>query len=354
MKRTSGAVLALCLLSVPVHAGDLDPKLVETVQKSVDKGLRFLRGKQEQNGSYGNHVGLTSMALLAFLESHRDYKVDEGPFISGALTWLVSHAREDGAITGDATPTYNTALAIMALHAADAKKYAAQISAGQAFLVKFQSDEDQKYKKTDKFYGGIGYGGDERPDLSNLQYALDALKRTDYDPKSDVWSKAQLFVTRCQNRSESNDQGWAGDDGGFVYAPEQSPAGGTKSYGSMGFAGLKSLIFTHAKKDDPRVKAAWGWIQKNYDFNQHPGMGTTSYFYYLQTAASALEAYGEEAVPDEKGRKRSWRSDLLTKLISLQRADGSWLNDNPKYWEGNPLLATARAIISINHAVGRK
>ncbi|MCA9544863.1 MAG: hypothetical protein KC613_10750, partial [Myxococcales bacterium] len=262
----------------------------------------------------------------------------------------------DGAITGDATPTYNTALAIMALQAVDKKKFANEIAGGQKFLVKFQSDEEQKYEPSHKFYGGIGYGGDERPDLSNLQYALEALKKTDYDPESDVWAKAQTFVSRCQNRSESNDQGWAGDDGGFVYAPGQSPAGQTKdgkflSYGAMSFAGLKSLMFTKAKKDDPRVQAVWQWISKNYDFSQHPGMGTTSYFYYLQTAAGALEAFGEPTVPDEKGRKRAWAADLANRLMSLQKADGSWTNENPKYWENNPLLATTRAVISLNHTL---
>jgi squalene-hopene/tetraprenyl-beta-curcumene cyclase len=83
-------------------------------------------------------------------------------------------------------------------------------------------------------------------------------------------------------------------------------------------------------------------------------MGTTSYFYYLQTAASALEAFGEPEIADDKGRKRSWKADLVTKLLSLQKPDGSWVNDNPKYWEGNPLLATTRAVASINHAMGRK
>ena len=39
------------------------------------------------------------------------------------------------------------------------------------------------------------------------------------------------------------------------------------------------------------TKARWRWVKENYDFNAHPGMGTTAYYYYLQTAASALEAY---------------------------------------------------------------
>lgn len=346
-------IIAACLaLALPVTGyAQIDAALGAKAKKSVDKGLNFLRYKQEKNGSYGHHVGLTAMVVLAYTDSHRNYKADEGPFVGRAVEWIAKQARADGAITGDGTPTYNTALAIMALHAADKKKYKKLVEGGQKFLVKFQSDEDHNYKKADKFYGGIGYGGDERPDLSNLQYALEALKKTDYDPNSDVWNKAQIFISRCQNRSESNDQKWAGNDGGFVYAPEQSMAGGTKSYGAMSFAGLKSLLFTQAKKDDPRVKAAWEWIRKNYDFDQHPGMGTTSYFYYLQTAAAALEAFGKAEVPDAKGRKRSWSKDLVVKLMAQQKQDGSWINGNPKYWEGNPVLATARAVSTLNHAL---
>ncbi|MFN3202239.1 MAG: prenyltransferase/squalene oxidase repeat-containing protein [Bradymonadia bacterium] len=332
----------------------VDPAVADKAKKSVDKGLRFLRGLQdEKTGSYGNHVGLTSMVLTAFARSHRKYGYADGPYISRAADWLVSQSRADGAISGDATPTYNTALAIIALHAVDKVKFKDQIKRGQDFLARFQTDEDQKYKPTDKYYGGIGYGGDERPDLSNLQYALEALRETDYDPKSDVWGKAEVFISRCQNRSESNDQGWAGDDGGFVYEPgaSKSKEGKLASYGAMTFAGLKSLIFTDVKKGDPRVGAAWGWIKKNYTFDEHPGMGQTSLFYYYQTAASALKAYGEATIPDGKGRPRNWANDLITKLMSMQKADGSWKNDDPKYWEGNPLLATARAVISMNAAL---
>ncbi len=330
----------------------LSPEFVSKAKKAVDRGLRFLRGKQSDDGSYGGHVGMTAMALVAFAESHRKYRYEDGPFIRLAADWVAKQARTDGAITGDATPTYNTALAITALNAVGKKRFKTQVKAGQDFLVRFQSDEDMKYRESDKFYGGIGYGGDERPDLSNLQYALEALQKTDYDPDSDVWAKAQKFVTRCQNRSESNDQPWAGNDGGFVYAPQvDNPAGGTKSYGALTFAGLKSLILTRAKKDDPRVLAVWEWIKKNYDFTIHPGMDTTSYYYYLQTAAEALHTYGKAVVPDDKGRARVWSKDLIKRMLFLQKKDGSWVNSNKRYWEGNPIIVTARAVITLNRAL---
>ena len=223
---------ALCLLAGNAQAGETDSlpaDLVKAVKKSVDRGLKFLRTQQESDGSYSHHVGVTGTVLLAFGESHRNYAYDEGPFIGLAADWLATQVQKNGSISGANTPTYNTALAIMGLNAVDSKKFATEIKGGQSFLVGFQTDEDLKYKESDKFYGGIGYGGDERPDLSNLQYALEALRKTSYDPSSDVWAKAQKFVTRCQNRSESNDQEWATDDGGFVYAPFQSFAGGTRS-----------------------------------------------------------------------------------------------------------------------------
>ena len=331
------------------------PQLQKRAKDAIDKGVRFLRQQQAADGSYGHHVGLTAMALLAMAESPRKYTPGDGPFIRRALDFIASQARANGSITGEETPTYNTALAIMALHVLDASKYKKEIEGGQRFLVKFQSDEDQNYTKRDKYYGGIGYGGDERPDLSNLQYALEALKKTDFDEESDVWEKAELFVKRCQNFTEEDEQDvlerpWAGNDGGFIYEPGASRAGGTKSYGAMTFAGLKSLMFTkQSNKRDPRVKAAIGWIRENYDFNTHPGMGTTAYFYYLQTAASALEAYGENYLPSTSGTKHNWGADLVSKFIYLQQADGSWVNEDRKYWEGNKILVTARAIITLNH-----
>ena len=59
--------------------------------------------------------------------------------------------------------------------------------------------------------------------MSNLYIALEGLKAASTDPKDPVWQKALVFVNRSQNRSESNDQTWAANDGGFVYMPGWNP-----------------------------------------------------------------------------------------------------------------------------------
>ena len=80
----------------------LPAELVTKAKKAVDKGLRFLRSKQAKDGSYGKHVGLTGMTLMAFGNSHRKYRYDDGPFIQRAADWMAKQARADGAVTGEA------------------------------------------------------------------------------------------------------------------------------------------------------------------------------------------------------------------------------------------------------------
>jgi len=328
------------------------PDLSAKAKDSIDRALKWMRSQQESNGSYGNHPGVTAMVVLAFLQSPRKYTESDGPFIRRAVEYVASMAKPNGAIFDKNLPTYNTALGILALHATGNPAYADIVRRGQAFLVGLQAAEHNHYAETDKFYGGIGYGSDERPDLSNLQFALEALVETGYSGDKKVFRRAVKFLERCQNRSESNDQGWASDDGGFIYSPSESKAGGTTSYGSMTYAGLKSLMYAEVEASDPRVTGAMQWVQRNYDLQSHPGMGDTGLYFYYQTFAKALSVYGTREITDSRGRKHDWAAELVDTMLARQRPEGYWINDNPKYWEGNKLMATARALLAIEAALG--
>ena len=101
-------LMLLCLVTLNAQAQTKEalPKdLVVEVKKAVDRGLKFLRSKQESDGSYSHHVGVTGTALLAFGESHRNYKYDEGPFIGLAADWLLTQVKPNGSISGANTPT---------------------------------------------------------------------------------------------------------------------------------------------------------------------------------------------------------------------------------------------------------
>src|SRR4029078_7049459 len=98
-----------------------------------------------------------------------------------------------------------------------------------------------------------------------------------------TYQKALVFVSRCQNyKSEFNTAPWAekNNDGSFIYTGangggERRTDEGTKTdmggYGSMTYAGVKSMIYCGVGKDDPRMKKALEWIAKNHTLHDHTG-----------------------------------------------------------------------------------
>ena len=233
MKRLFLAVLTGLAVAVPAYgaADDMNAQTRAKAQQAIDAGLKFLKSKQAANGSIGNSVGLTALALRAILEDPRGVSAADKPAIERYAAFIVSKVNPDGSIVEiKHDESYNTAVAITALAATKDPKYAQVIANGQKYITKTQIGESRGFMPVDNWYGGLGYGGDERPDISNLYIALESLRATSLDPKDPVWQKALIFVNRMQNRSESNDQKYAGNDGGFLYSPAYNPpeyGGGT-------------------------------------------------------------------------------------------------------------------------------
>lgn len=352
------AVLALVATLHPValeaaQGENMDPALRTKGRRAVDAGIHFLRQSQAEDGSLSKSVGITALALRAMVESYRKYGTYDGVFITRPISFLLANVRKDGSISESLQNTsYNTSAAIAALVATRRPEYADTINKAQAFLKGHQVDESEGYAPDHHYYGGIGYGTSERPDLANTYLAIEALAASGLAADDPAWAKAMNFLKRCQNRSESNDQAWAANDGGFTYMPGWSPNGGTGSYGGMTHAGLFSLLMSHVDKSDPRVTAAFDWVRTNYSVDENPGAkNNAGLFYYYNVFAKSLSAYGEKEIKDKKGVVHNWRNDLVTKLVSMQAKDGSWVNPYSTLWaEGDKNLVTAWAVIALNIA----
>lgn len=349
-------------------------------EDALKRGALYLLAVSE-NGRWGPpgepEAGLTAMVLggLQALPEPRPEAVQAG--IDNGLEWLVSLQDADGSIHDGKMKNYITSAAVLALVKSGRKDYAPVIAKARDYLMRLQADEGEGYSEGDRYYGGIGYGSAERPDLSNLQFALEALDAAGVDSSDAAFQRALKFLERTQNRSESNDteiesEGGtikSGDDGGAAYAPGDSKAGydtlpdGTKvprSYGSMTYALLKGYLFAGLPKDDPRMQSAWKWVTANYTLDVNPGFEKADdpdaayqgLFYYFLTMAKALDLYGQESVVDGEGVEHEWRAELCGRLIAMQsKADGSWINQNsPRWWEGNPTLATAYAMLTLGTA----
>lgn len=327
---------------------ELDLSLKHEAERAIDKGLVYLRKSIAKDGSWSDHPGVTALVLRAFAGAPDKYTVNDGMMMKVAANYLVNLQKPDGSIFDKELPNYVTANSVIALVELDKEQYDSVIKRAQAFLIGSQFDEGEGYSSDHNYYGGIGYGSKIRPDMSNLQTALEALKVSGLPADNEAWQKAVTFINRCQNRSESNDEQWAGNDGGFIYRPGESKVTGThQSYGSMTYAGLKSFLHADVDKDDPRVVAAYDWIRDNYTVEENPGMGLQGLFYGYHTFSKALEAYDKDIIIDTDGEKHNWRNDLVEKLVAIQAPDGSWVNENNRWWESDKNLCTAYSVIAL-------
>ena len=365
IKTQQGFILILFLMFAVVQSGITAHhetgaseyhELNKQVVASIDRGLEWLKGQQAEDGLFAEHPGITALALTAFLR-HPENKYAEAdhPFIQKGLQRLVDMQQSNGAIYDiemqPALPNYNTSISIMALSSTGNPKYAKVIEKAQGFLKGLQvTDEESVY------FGGIGYGSrQDVKDLSNLNIAIQALKESGSDDQ-EVWDNAIKFLERAQNRSESNDQSWAGNDGGFIYAPDGESKAGTdaagspRSYASMTYAGLLSFIYANVDKDDERVQAAFKWIKEHFTLEENYGMGAQGLYYNYHTMAKALRLYGQATFVDSKGISHDWYREFAEKLISVQKPDGSWVNENSRWMEALPVLATSYAILSLDTA----
>lgn len=359
--------VALC--SAVVAGGWLAPgsasaQEAKTYDQMVSKAIEFLGTKsQAADGSYNAKAGpaITALVTAAILSHGRS---PDDPQVAKALKYLEGFVREDGGIHAPETfhKNYETALGLLAFSLANKNgKYDAILKKGDAYVKSLQWGGEDGKVASDVEYGGAGYGRSKRPDLSNTSFFLDALKATGNDENSEAIKRALVFVSRCQNlETEHNTTPFAAKkpDGGFYYTPagggnsqagNDPDTGALRSYASMTYAGLKSMIYAGLKKDDPRVVAAKKWLAKNYDLRSNPGMGQAGLYYYYNTMAKTLQAVGDDKFVDDKGVAHDWRKEIIETLAAEQQPDGSWVNKEPKWMEGDTAIVTGYALLALSH-----
>jgi squalene-hopene/tetraprenyl-beta-curcumene cyclase len=335
----------------------------QAFQQAVDRAIGFLQIKaQAPDGSYAaaSGPGVTAVVAAAILHNGRS---PDDPVVSKSLKYLEKFVQPDGGVYRPETfyRNYETSLALVCFAAANRDgRYAKLIKSADHFLKSIQWGEEQGYDQSNFSYGGAGYGKSKRPDLSNTSFLMDALRAAGDGPDDPAVKRALVFISRCQNlEGPGNTTGFAAKnpDGGFYYSAAsgglseagKTPSGGLRSYGSMTYSGLKSMIYAGVGPDDPRVKAAFAWIQKYYDLKSNPGMGSNGLYYYYQVFGKALDAMGVVQVADAGGAKHDWRRELRDELIRRQQPNGSWVNDNPRWLEGEPSLVTGYALLSLSY-----
>ena len=371
------------LSAFPAETKALSAKDIVRAQEMINGGIKYLLSRQNKNGGWSINgafePAITGLALRALLQ-HPDFTTSS-PAIQKGLTRLLSYQQSDGGIYNppEGKGNYCTSIAVYALAAARDPKYKPNLDRAIQYLRKLQitpgsvSPEGKKISADHPYIGGVSYGKQHgRPDLNNLGWWVAAMNSAQVPSSDPAMQRAVAFVSRCQNRSESNSLAWAKDganDGGFIYAPAkrdinvgESKAGtglggrGLRSYGSITYVGFLSLLHAGLTKNDPRVKAAYAWFARNWTLDANPNMPKARnqqgmYFYYNAFSRS-LRGFGRDTIQTPGGAKHNWRAELIDALARRVGKDGSWVNQAESRWsEGNPVLTTAYEILALEETL---
>jgi squalene-hopene/tetraprenyl-beta-curcumene cyclase len=340
--------------------------LRDRVKEAISLSVRWLGTQQQSDGSFvdrsivnqdgsigspGINPALTALVVYGIAKSPLADEMLDTPMIRRAVAYIKSNIRPDGGIYKEAfAATYQTSVCLCALASLKDPANARILAASQEYLKSSQAAEPAGLSRTDPSYGGWGYShGSREADLSNLQFALTALKESGLSSDDAVWEKALQFVERCQNLRL---------DGGFIYRPGESKAGiddqgNYRSYMSMTYAGLLSFIYCSVDKEDPRVRGALQWLQKNYSLEENLPIGKRGLYYSYHTMAKALAAFGERTFVDSRGTKHDWFQELASTLLKKQSPEGFWVNTSSAWLETDKVLVTAYTILALSEGLGQ-
>ena len=359
MKQIVVCLTALLLLPTPITyaqnpSAGLSATTRQKLMDSLTKGAAYLKSQQRPDGTFDANIGVTGMAAAALLRQPGSH-ADALATTAKTLDQLRSLAKPDGGIYERIIPHYITAVSVMALAAGGRPADRPVIDKARQYLADHLLDEGEGLKPGDKFYGAMGYGGTNGEltgDIISLEFALRAMKEAGAAANDPAWNKAIQFLQRTQNNSETNDQSWSSNDGGFIYYPGTSEIRGTTmSYGAGTYAGLMSYSWANVRKTDARVQSALKWIRENYTLDENPGIGQKTLYYYYMVFAKALQAVGDDIIVDARGQRHNWREELAAKLIALQKPEGYWVNTDPAEMQNNRVLVTSFTMMAIEAAL---
>ena len=371
---------------------------VETrARAAIGKGLDWLLAQQQTNGvwSSAQNPALTAMPAWALSASGRE---QDWKAIGKAVAFIKECAQPDGGIyvvvpgrRGGSYGTYNTAICMTALHYCD--------NVGSTRLLQ----KAREYVATTQLTGleggnngGFGYEAANSPraggaDLNNSAWVISAMaltqdveeRRPAGEKRADIdWEAALGYVDRMQVKADAPGSD-PNDAGGFLYRlPDKGrngppstipmadgkppagerPAGGPpplggrpmlRSYGSITYSGLLSMLYARVGRDDPRIVSAVDYARRHWTLDENPGQGQQGIYFYYTIMARALALLDVNELPPAEagGAPIAWRDQLVEKVLSLQKPDGSWANDNNRWFENDSVLTTSYAVLTLEYAL---
>ena len=317
------------------------------IDAAIQRGARWLGAQQREDGAFAPvdarsacPVAMTAMALWSLNEPEpRSLAAVDA---DRAARFLIAQRRADGGIYDPARglAVYTTGVSTRALRTlgtrADWPELGAVRSEGELYTYRAAATESVL---------DAAKPGEVTAAQSN------AVARTllgDKAKTDEAKRKALEFLARVARDTES------------LPARVRAPGVVDRRHdvGAFGYDDLLPFVYLDLAPEHQLAQRAREALRNYYTPERNPdltkrygpegfGTGTAGLFYYYFVAARTLATFGVGALVTADGTSHDWADELATRLARAQRPDGSWANADAQWWEGEPLLTTSYALLTL-------
>jgi hypothetical protein len=279
-------------------------EITAATRTAIDQGLDFLAREQATDGSfgadrYGRHVGITSLAGLAFMaDGNVPGRGRYAANVDRALDFVLRHVQETGLIAADTShgPMYGHGFATLFLGEAYGMTGDARLRESLVKAVRLIVDNQNR--EGGWRYHPVPYDADISVTICQIKALRSARNAGIHVPKETI-DRAIAYVRQCQNLA----------DGGFRYMLNTGGSAFPRSA-----AGVASLYYAGVYEDEAIRKGL------EYMLREKPTVTKRNighYYYGHYYAAQAMFMAG--------GRYWSeWYPNIRDELVSAQENDGHW------------------------------
>jgi hypothetical protein len=283
-------------------------------------------------------VAATALGLWGLCASDADSVTQE--HVSRAAAFLASHHQEDGGIyaADRGLAIYTSGVSAQALREAQRRFPALEFVGLQRQVELYAYQRRAPESWADEAERGLR----SRP--VDHELALELLERDDLD---EAQRRAVEFVLESRPRG-ALPAGRLRMPGHTVSSDSQSP---------FSYDDLLPLVYETLRPEHQRTQRAIQAIRADYTMLRNPDLtkrygggyegGGQGLYYYYCTLGRVLAAHRTPVLRLDDGSRHDWPRELSRRLLELQREDGSWVNEDGRWWEDEPILVTAYAILAL-------
>lgn len=340
------ALLLVCLPQVQVVAPP-PPVAVERLDRAIERGMKRLRAMQADDGSFEPEerkevcrVALTSMALWALGEPET-VGLDAAR-ARRAAEFLLSKQTGVGGIYEPANglPVYTSGVAARALRTLGNVDGWPELAAARSKveLFVYRSAAPESFVDTEaKAPAGPSRARVEAKRLLDEGQAHAAASR-----------RALEFLARCDvdlSRAPAR-----------LRQPQETRA--AFEVGGFDYEDLLPMVYLELTPEQQIVLRARKALEHRYTPEKNPDLtarygedgfleGKQGKFYYWLNVARTMTTMSEPVLVTADGVRHDWASEIATQILASQRGDGAWVNTEARWWEGEPGITTAYAVLTL-------